>query len=238
MSGKLITREEPHSYRDDLESTIYVLLWVALMFSETSQPMNVALFMDTVLDPKMPAGIGEDTSIYPYKAEFLTQTQFLKFTKFPGRPCFHTLLTSLADLFAVRYEKVPIGASDLPRARKILDSFTNKIDQELFRSLPLFSYFERMAFLTNHDRTIELFNIALQNRSEWPVDDRAEKQHIRKGTEYPIRSQVTKASWISVYGTQGIGPQAMDVDGEAMDANGEAMDEAMVVDGWTASGAS
>jgi hypothetical protein len=229
MSGMLITRKEPHSFRDDLESTIYVLLWVALMFSKTSKPMNVAVFMDTVLNPNMPAGISEDTSIYPYKAEFLIQTQFLQFTKFPGRPCFHKLLISLADLFAVRYEKVPFGASDLPRAQQILDSFTDNFDRELLQSLPLFGYFERKAFLTNHDRTIKLFDIALQNRSEWPLNDRAEKQHIRKGTEYPIRSQVTKASWVSVYGNQGVGPQAMDVDGEAMDE---------VVDGWTASGAS
>lgn len=50
-----------------------------------------------------------------------------------------------------------------------------------------------MAALETHEATIKFFNDALSNRSEWPANDRAVKQYMRK-TERPS-GPVIKTSW-------------------------------------------
>ena len=57
MSSALICNmtEHVHNFKDDLESSVYVLLWVALMYSEPSERDLVAAFLMNVLDPQ-PSG--------------------------------------------------------------------------------------------------------------------------------------------------------------------------------------
>jgi len=236
MSGKLIAMEEAHGYRDDLESTIYILLWVTLMYSRSSDTPKVAMFMDSVLDPRVPVRIREATSIYSPKAEFLKGREFLKQVTFPGRPLLHELLTNLAKLFAVRYEELPVG--DVERAKEMLKAHERQKDQESYKMLmtmPILEYYNQMKDLNDHDCTIKYFNNALAHRSKWPLEDCAEKQDIHKKAAVFIRTRITKTSWVTVHATQRIfddgsiveetNSGAMDVDGAAMD-----VDEAMDVD--------
>jgi hypothetical protein len=50
--------EGEHDLHDDLESSIYVLLWTALMFLECSDKSQVPSFMEHVIDPQPHGNIG------------------------------------------------------------------------------------------------------------------------------------------------------------------------------------
>ena len=68
MNGKHTT----HTLEDDLESSIYVLMWMTLMYSETSDKSQVPSFLSGVLNPK-PYGPGGFS-----KADFLKARTFLQ----------------------------------------------------------------------------------------------------------------------------------------------------------------
>jgi hypothetical protein len=56
MSARLISNKAghcgKHDHHDDLESSIYVLLLITLMYSKCSYPSHVSAFMAGVLDPQ------------------------------------------------------------------------------------------------------------------------------------------------------------------------------------------
>jgi len=88
MSARLVARlDGVHSFQDDLESTIYVLLWMILMYSETSNRDQVPTFLSGVLDPQ-PHGESGGFS----KADFLKARTFLQQFKFPGQHALHHLV--------------------------------------------------------------------------------------------------------------------------------------------------
>ena len=80
MSARLIGQMNgSHDLRDDLESSLYILLWMALMFSKCSNPGQVPLFLSRVLDPQPHGSIGGYG-----KADFLKGKTFLAQVKFPN----------------------------------------------------------------------------------------------------------------------------------------------------------
>jgi hypothetical protein len=160
MSCKLITKTNwCHGFVDDLESTIYVLLWVTLVYGGCSQEADALLFMQNVLDPQPICGIGGYS-----KADFLKGRSFLVHVTLPGRGQLVKLLLSLAFLFAVRYE------NDNTRASDHLFGFLSDVEQ-----VPA-GYELRMKKLVDHEATITMFDEALADRSQWPSDDKAVKQ--------------------------------------------------------------
>ena len=70
MNGKHTT----HTLQDDLESSIYVLMWMTLMYSETSDKSQVPSFLSGVLNPT-PYGVTGGFS----KADFLKAQTFSHF---------------------------------------------------------------------------------------------------------------------------------------------------------------
>jgi hypothetical protein len=110
MSSALICNmaTHVHDFRDDLELSIYVLLWVTLMYSDPSNRDAVGAFLVNVLDPQPIGGTGGFS-----KADFLQGQTFLKHVNFPGRPMLYKLISELAQLFAVRYETVPTDKKGL-----------------------------------------------------------------------------------------------------------------------------
>jgi hypothetical protein len=53
MSARLIGKMGgSHDFRDDLKSSIYILLWVALMYSACSDREPVPAFLEGALDPQ------------------------------------------------------------------------------------------------------------------------------------------------------------------------------------------
>lgn len=191
MSARLIAHMVgSHDFRDDLESSIYVLLWVVLMYSECSDRAQVPSFLSSVLDPQPHGSIGGYG-----KADFLKGKTFLSQVKFSCRPALDTLLDRLADLFAVRYELAPTKGdradSDKLRARVDSDPYL----RSLYCESRTVVYDRRIRELSSHDATIALFETALSDRSQWPANDRAEKQQIRVNNTSSPHQQLMKTGW-------------------------------------------
>ena len=132
MSGKLIALNEIHNFNDDLESTLYIMLWVALMFLECSDSTKVARFVASVLDPQPKDHI---TPTYTGKPDFLIERAFLEQVKFPQRHHLNILLCNLAMLFLVRYEKAPTEKE----SKKLNEIFQYVADPEIWDSVPAFT---------------------------------------------------------------------------------------------------
>jgi hypothetical protein len=67
-----------HDFKDDLESSVYVLLWVILMYSEVSDRDPVPMFLSNIFDPQ-PYGLNGGYG----KADFLKGRTFLEHVNFP-----------------------------------------------------------------------------------------------------------------------------------------------------------
>jgi len=177
MSSALICNmtKHVHDFKDDLESSVYVLLWVALMYSEASDRDLVAAFLMNVLDPQ-PSGTTGGSS----KADFLQGRSFLKQVQFPGRPQLHHLIDELASLFAVRYETMP-NTAEVKAAEEYLlyvKNNQNPVLWHMFVTNPVYTFKLRMSKLEDHAATIALFDEALADRSQWPVSDPGVKQTL------------------------------------------------------------
>ena len=114
MSAALVAQTtQQHGLRDDLESSIYVLLWVALTYSATSSPEHAVLFMKTVLEPPPVGQLG-----FFSKAHFLIARTFLKSVNFLGWPVLDKLIYELSTLFGTWYITPP-SAEDETHAEMI-----------------------------------------------------------------------------------------------------------------------
>jgi hypothetical protein len=191
MSSALICNmtTHVHNFRDDLESSIYVLLWVALIYSEASDCGLVVVFLMNVLDPQ-PSGTMGGSS----KADFLQAWTFLKQIQFPGQLKLHHLIDQLAQLFAVRYETEPDSTAKL--AADQYQSFAEKNKQpvlwHMFNSNPVYTFDQRMSKLEDHVATIALFDKALAEGSQWPDSDLGVKQTF---LPRPPSQAVIKTGW-------------------------------------------
>ena len=191
MSARLIAHMVgSHDFRDDLESSIYVLLWVGLVYSECSDRAQVPSFLSSVLDPQPHGSIGGYG-----KANFLKGKTFLTQVKFSCRPAFDTLLNRLADLFAVRYEVAPTDSERADSDRLWARVGSDPYLCSLYSKSQTVIYDQRMHDLSSHDATIALFETALSDRSQWPANDRAEKQQIRIDNMPSPHQQLMKTGW-------------------------------------------
>lgn len=189
MSARLIGNlEGRHVLVDDLESSIYVLLWTALMFSECSDRSHVPSFMEHVIDPQPHGNTGGFG-----KVDFLQARTFLKAVKFSHRPALDTLIDQLAVMFSVRYETQP-DERDRAHAKKLLDqSVQDKSFTEIYIACRAYQYDARMRSLDNSAATISYFDAALSDRLQWPSNDCAVKQPIFTTPPSPV--QVIKTGW-------------------------------------------
>jgi len=190
MSGKLVSKMDGlHDIQDDLESSIYVLLWMTLMYSKCSNPKQVPSFLEGVLDPKPHGGTG----VYS-KPDFLKGRTFLSQIEFTGRSALHCLIDQLCYLFAVRYEQEPSQAErdEATTLRQYVDLGNSQLARVYHRCYAN-AYNHRMASLKNNKSAIDLFEDALRDPSLWPTNDGAVKQNIRVETSSP--HPVIKTGW-------------------------------------------
>jgi hypothetical protein len=97
MSARLVAgMAGPHSFQDDLKLTVYMLLWMILMHSETPDRDQVLTFLSDVLDPQSYGQSGGFS-----KADFLKAQMGLQQVYFPGQTPLHYLINSLGELFVV-----------------------------------------------------------------------------------------------------------------------------------------
>src|SRR5277367_5876553 len=102
MSNALINNlARTHTFVDDLESAIYILMWRTLMYSSINEPTQARLFLLHTLDPQPLGGEGGHA-----KADFLIGKSFLNHYRFPERDALHKLVDNLADIFTVHYSVI------------------------------------------------------------------------------------------------------------------------------------
>jgi hypothetical protein len=179
MSAALVKNNDaPHTFVDDLESVLYVIIWLVLMYSPNSMAVEQrTAFVQGVLDPKQYLGTGGTT-----KADFLKGRTSLQDLIFQGRPLLPGLLVELATLFAVRYEILPTNNSPM---------------FEAFRT----HFQQRMDHLKSHKHITKLISDAIQDTQKWPTDDAAVQQRLlssewagkkRTKTLYDLEDRPTK----------------------------------------------
>ena len=91
-----------HGFEDDLESSVYVLLWTTLVYSAVLNRSLVQSTLSNVLDPESYDNQGGVTKI-----DYLKGGTFMEKVEFPGQPALHKLLISLGELFMVCYKTSP-----------------------------------------------------------------------------------------------------------------------------------
>jgi hypothetical protein len=170
MSDALINDQSAqHTFVDDLESTVYILMWMTLVYSSIDQPAQARLFLSNTLDPQPFGGQGGHA-----KSDFLKGRSILKYP-FPGRDALHNLIDKLADMFSVRY-------STLSESEKVTSRFLKDLAENdpalraAYEKSPEHFRNKKFEQLSSHDAAIDLFNTALRDRTMWPTNDAAEKQ--------------------------------------------------------------
>lgn len=170
MSAGLISQGgSVHNFLDDLESSIYVLLWVTVMYSEVSKPYHVPPFLSSTLNPQCYKDTGGVAKI-----DFLMARSFLKKVAFSDRPSLHKLINDLSELISYRYTEAPSERERAhytwltsPQAAAIGGTPAQIAEDHICSR-----YDHAMSKLQDHTATIKLFNDAL-NDGEWPVGDSA-----------------------------------------------------------------
>jgi hypothetical protein len=182
MSAALVMKKDaPQTFVDDLESFLYVVLWVYLMYSAHSMTSSeLTSFVQAVLDPDQYEGTGGSG-----KADFLQGRTVLKHLTFHNRPSLQPLINDLAVLFAVRYEPEP---SKEDMALLVAHAGEDYVDQ-----FPASKYQKRMSNLKSHKHVIGLFHIALEDAGKWPTADSPVKQELILRTDE--KKKRTKTGW-------------------------------------------
>ena len=192
MSARLIYDSGVlHDFRDDLESSLYVVLWTTLIYSEVSNKSQVMPFVNSVLNPQSYENSGGTT-----KEDFLKAQSFLVHVHFPNRPALHQLIRNLADLFRFCYEPEPTEAQREESNQLQLAShkFQNAYVQNAYEAHYCTRYDQSMLKLKDHAAAIQLFETALRYRSEWPNNDASVKQIFESKSPTEL---VRKTNWRS-----------------------------------------
>jgi len=205
MSAGLVShKKDQHDFQDDLESTLWVLLWMTLMFSQVSNPDVMPTFLLNVLNP------------WPYlnnsstgKMEFLIGHRFLSMVQFLEQNELHKLISNLTFLFAVLYEDEPSEAG------KEISSLLNGLDQrdpndehgDMLRCRHVFEYNTWINALQDYLATIKLFQDALKDHTKWPSNDVAV---LQKFGDRPPSYLVVKLGWCTGLYLQSVQPASGD----------------------------
>lgn len=174
MSNALINNQTaPHTFVDDLESTVYILMWMTLVYSSINQPAQAKLFLSNTLDPQPVQGQGGLA-----KSDFLIGRSFLTQYSFPKRDALHNLIDKLADMLSVRYSTVTADDGEIHKLlKKMVDHDPSSVElRQAYEQSKEHAKERKCAQLQSHDAAIKLFDIALKDASEWPTNDAAEKQ--------------------------------------------------------------
>lgn len=187
MSANLLKNSNvAHGFLDDLESSIYVLFWTTLMYSETMDRESVQLNLARYF------GSDKDTP----KTSFLEMAAIgrLDCVKFTGRPALQMLIKDLAELFNHRYTEVPTGEEMEAsyRLRLLSERLDNADLWGAYKNHTYTRYMVAMEILKDHTVTIELFEKALCNLG-WPErSDPSKKQYLNP---QPPSDYVLKTGW-------------------------------------------
>lgn len=162
MSARLISNlEGEHDLQDDLESSIYILLWMALMFLECSARDYVESFMAHVIDPQ-PYGWNSGFR----KVDFLQTRSYLHQIKFLQCPLLDMLIMELAVLFSAYYEEEP-DKQEKEQTEKLKNlAAMNPSLSELYQSSLAYQFELWRKLLRDPGNVMSIFKSALHDKSK------------------------------------------------------------------------
>ena len=203
-----------HNFRDDLESSLWVLMWLFLMYSPCTNKEQAALFFNSTLDPQSKSLMGGYS-----KVDRLKGSTFSTKVSFEGWPALDKLIWQLAHLFASHYE-MSLTADDKKSLEYMREIQLN--NPQLFTKLKLYnhliwSHSLCLASLASHKATIEIFSLTVEDPDGWGAPDPAIKQNLRGDRPSPTPS--TKSDWTTtliIDAVEGDGPLSSNQSADGM----------------------
>ncbi|KAG1788509.1 hypothetical protein EV424DRAFT_1550633 [Suillus variegatus] len=172
MSAHLVQHKDAkHDVEDDIESSLYVVLWIALMYTMThlTIPARTLLVKD-VFEVDELEGVGSST-----KSGFLTSRMHFSKDVFVNRKPLDRLIVALAELFALRYTLVTQEQQDvydqMTEWMERLSPDANEITllTNIMKTNPVHKMKEHMEILKSHDKILAVYDFHL-GLDGWPQD--------------------------------------------------------------------
>ncbi|KAG2095105.1 uncharacterized protein F5147DRAFT_778800 [Suillus discolor] len=193
MSAHLVENEDTtHDVEDDLESSLYVILWVALLWTKTYLTVPArSLLMKQVFEVDELEGVGSST-----KSAFLNSRTQLRGDVFIDRKPLDRLILALTELFALRYIVVTREQQDAYdqtcEHMEKTDATNMTFIMNLLKANPAYKLKTDMEILKSHNRIIEVYDFHLQLEG-WPQDPPVEQILTSNGKFHAKRCVFTKS---------------------------------------------
>jgi hypothetical protein len=195
MSAYLVQNQNaPHVVEDDLESSLYVVLWAALKYSRThmTDARRTLLFKE-IFETEEVEKTGSST-----KQHFLIgRTDLARSPVFIDCKPLDDLIVALAELFSHRYSVVSLASWKAYELYQQKDVRSLSPDIELLMKLnPAYTKMEGMQGLKSHDHVISIYDHHL-GLDGWPSDDKAVEQVLLNKKNLPLQIYTKSETQIS-----------------------------------------
>ena len=183
MSANLVKDASAvHTFQDDLESSFWLLLWTAIMFTQSSlsiEHRSKFIWEAFELGGEMKRSVLLSQTIlkFPGSCNDFSNDPHLQPPLFPDRCSLYMLLKDLADLFCTRYWQPDLGDwRSLATVEKLMAT-QGDVMEDVIQTLPAYRYQRNQAKLQDHCYTIECFARHLKG-NDWPQNDKAVGQKL------------------------------------------------------------
>ncbi|KAG0697712.1 hypothetical protein DFH29DRAFT_878517 [Suillus ampliporus] len=203
MSAHLVKNSTAiHVVEDDLEWSLYIILWTAFMYKESYMSIvDWTQFIMQVFDADPLVGSGGST-----KLDWLvTRTYFLQDIFVSSKPLDNVVL-ELVQFFSHRYSTIPLDEQE--SLAHLWLSLKDALDEGGFmQESPV--YKKEMQVLHLHDHVIKIYNKHLES-SDWPDQDTAALQKLHLSKKASGCHMYTKSLCISQDPTPVLDPEDSD----------------------------
>jgi len=183
MSANLIEDASAvHTYQDDLESSFWVLLWTAIMFTRSSLSKDgLSKFIREAFElggeMKQSVLLSQTILKFPGSRSDFSNDPRVQPPLFPDCCQLYLLLKDLADLFRTRYwQPHPADWQSLMTVEALMVT-QGDIIKDVIKTLPAYHYQQYQAKLQDHHYAIECFARHLKG-NDWPQNDKAVAQDL------------------------------------------------------------
>ena len=177
MSAALLQENDKYNeIEDDRESSLHVLTWMALRFTNHTIYKGHSIDFLRAFDEEYENEDGVKGGNLK-KGSLLGRDIPLR-VKFDHRPQLDALIEELTEVFAVRYERPP-SAEQINQLQRLRDKGLS--DDDLGNDSVVLNHTRRVASLKSPDWLVDTFRRHL-NAGYWPSSDKAQAKPIGSGS--------------------------------------------------------
>lgn len=195
MSAYLVQNQNvPHVVEDDLESSLYVVLWAALKYSRThmTDARRTLLFKEIFETEEV-----EKTRSSTKQHFLIGRTDIAHSPVFIDCKPLNDLIVALAELFSHWYSVVSPASWKAYELYQRKDVMSLSPDTKLLMKLnPAYTKMEGMQGLKLHDHVISIYDHHL-GLDGWPSDDKAIEQVLLNKRNLPLQIYMKSEMQIS-----------------------------------------